>query len=284
MKVSFKQLTGVVSLMTSIAHSDEILDKESESVILFLRGFKIDDEKKREIINAAIELEMEEASEIVKGLDQASKQEVSNLLFNIMMIDGVVSGSEAAMFMSIISDSELPAPDTQEWLDWISDKDAEEEVFSNEETASSAENIACFYVIEPSGNDAYFMGKCWAYSHVNNRPVSEEVIARDLLGCTKSILLTWKNLPILNAVAKDMGISDIGVFRAYIAKSPSNYVENKAASKILGKKIYGPCLIRFISNEGKYLELVESNCEELHRHLRSHLDCPMTYNTKLISL
>lgn len=35
MKVSFKQLTGIVHLMTSLGYADEILDKEIESVILF---------------------------------------------------------------------------------------------------------------------------------------------------------------------------------------------------------------------------------------------------------
>ena len=39
MKVSFKQLTGILKLMASLGNSDELLDEESESIILFLRGF-----------------------------------------------------------------------------------------------------------------------------------------------------------------------------------------------------------------------------------------------------
>lgn len=285
MKVSFKQLTGIVSLMTSLGYADEILDKEIESVILFLRGFNIDDAKKKEILSAAVDMETKEAFEIVKGLDPAAKQEVSNLLFNIMMIDGVVSDQEAAFFISLIGDCEIPVPTTQEWLDWTSARKSEEEILSNEETpAAEDKKTAYFYVIEPSGNDAYFMGKSWVCAHVNNRIVSNEVIARDLLGCTKSILLVWKDLPVLKAVAEDMGISECGVFRAYLAKSPANFEENKAASKLIGKKVYGPCMIRFVSNDGKYLELDELNCEQLHRALRSRLDCPMTFNRKDVFL
>ena len=285
MKVSFKQLTGILKLMASLGNSDELLDEESESIILFLRGFNIDNEKKRELLCGAVEMDIEEATDIVTGLDQTTKQEVSNLLFDLIMVDGVVSDPEAEMFMSLMADCDFPVPNTQVWSDWLaSSNESEEEMLSNEPTAASDGNIACYYVIEPAGDDDYFMGKCWAYSDVNNRPVSDEAIARNLLRCTKGTLLVWKQLPVLDAVAKDLEVSEVGVFRAYIAKSPANYVENKAASKLCGRKIYGACLIRFVSNDGKYLELVESYCEQLHRSLRTHLDCPMTYNTKPISL
>ena len=86
MKVSFKQLTGILKLMASLGNSDELLDEESESIILFLRGFNIDDEKKRELLCSAVEMDMEEAADIVTGLDQVAKQEVSNLLFDLIMV------------------------------------------------------------------------------------------------------------------------------------------------------------------------------------------------------
>ena len=63
MKVSFKQLTGILKLMASLGNSDELLDEESESIILFLRGFNIDNEKKRELLCSAVEMDMEEAAE-----------------------------------------------------------------------------------------------------------------------------------------------------------------------------------------------------------------------------
>ena len=104
MKVSFKQLTAILKLMASLGNSDELLDEESESIILFLRGFNIDNEKKRELLCSAVEMDMEEAADIVTGLDQAAKQEVSNLLFDLIMVDGVVSDPEAEMFMSLMAD------------------------------------------------------------------------------------------------------------------------------------------------------------------------------------
>ena len=143
MKVSFKQLTGILKLMASLGNSDELLDEESESIILFLRGFNIDNEKKRELLSSAVEMDMEEAANIVTGLDQAAKQEVSNLLFDLIMVDGVVSDPEAEMFMSLMADCDLPVPNTQVWSDWLaSNNESEEEMLSNEPTAASDGNIA----------------------------------------------------------------------------------------------------------------------------------------------
>lgn len=142
MKVSFKQLTGILKLMASLGNSDELLDEESESIILFLRGFNIDNEKKRELLCNAVEMDMEEAADIVTGLDQAAKQEVSNLLFDLIMVDGVVSDPEAEMFMSLMADCDLPVPNTQVWSDWLaSSNESEEEILSNEPTAASDGNI-----------------------------------------------------------------------------------------------------------------------------------------------
>jgi hypothetical protein len=151
-------------------------------------------------------------------------------------------------------------------------------------TATDDEEAQCFFVIEPSGNDAYFMGKCCAYLRLGRTYRSEEVIARDLLKCKKSILLEYKNLPVLKAVTEDMGYTSYGAFKAYIAKQPSDMTENKAASKLLGKKIYGPCLIQFVSNEGKFQYLPKKYCQTFHKYLMTRLDCPMTYSYTYINL
>ena len=110
------------------------------------------------------------------------------------------------------------------------------------------------------------------------------MIARDLLKCKKSILIEYKNLPVLQAVTKDMGYTSYGTFKAYIAKQPSDMTENKAASKLLGKKIYGPCLIQFVSNEGKFQYLPKKYCQMFHGYLQKRLDCPMTYTYKYVAL
>ena len=165
---------------------------------------------------------------------------------------------------------------------------AEEEILSNEEekvvTLSEDHDALCFFVIEPSGNDAYFMGKCCAYVRTERTILTKETIARNLLKCQKSTLLEYKNLPVLQAVTEDMRYTSYGAFKAYIAKHPSDMTENKAASKLLGKKIYGPCLIQFVSNEGKFQYLPKKYCQTFHRYLKTRLDCPMTYSYTYINL
>ena len=81
-----------------------------------------------------------------------------------------------------------------------------------------------------------------------------------------------------------MGYTSYGTFKAYIAKQPSDMTENKAASKLLGKKIYGPCLIQFVSNEGKFQYLPKKYCPTFHKYLKTRLDCPMTYSYTYINL
>ena len=112
----------------------------------------------------------------------------------------------------------------------------------------------------------------------------KEVIARELLKCRKSTLLEWKNLPVLNAVTEDMGYTSYGDYRAYIAKHPSDQSENKAASKLLGKKVYGPCLIQFVSKEGKFQYMRKKLCPTFYKYLQRRLGCYMTFFHKYISL
>ena len=142
----------------------------------------------------------------------------------------------------------------------------------------------CFYVIEPCNNDATFIGKCCVYIRLNNTFTPKEVIARELLKCRKSTLLEWKNLPVLNAVTEDMGYTSYGDYRAYIAKHPSDQSENKAASKLLGKKVYGPCLIQFVSKEGKFQYMRKKLCPTFYKYLQRRLGCYMTFFHKYIGL
>ena len=236
-------------------------------------------------------MELEEALSIINQLAQPTQQELSNRLFNLIMADGAVSEPECNSLTNLILHFKLPVPDSPEvkkWLAKVSDEASEEEILSNEEekvvTATDDEEAQCFFVIEPSGNDVYFLGKCCAYVRVGRTYRSEEVIARDLLKCKKSILLEYKNLPVLQAVTEDMGYTSYGTFKAYIAKQPSDMTENKAASKLLGKKIYGPCLIQFVSNEGKFQYLPKKYCQTFHKYLKTRLDCPMTYSYTYINL
>lgn len=291
MKVSQKQLEAIIKLMVTEASVDQLEESEIHNVLNFLREFKLDDYRIKELLLSADQMELEEALSIINQLDQPTQQELSNRLFNLIMADGAVSEPERHLLTNLILHFKLPVPDSPEvkkWLAKVSDEASEEEILSNEEekvvTATDDEEAQCFFVIEPSGNDAYFMGKCCAYVRVGRTYRSKEVIARELLKCKKSLLLEYKNLPVLQAVTEDMGYTSYGTFKAYIAKHPSDMTENKAASKLLGKKIYGPCLIQFVSNEGKFQYLPKKYCQTFHKYLKTRLDCPMTYSYTYINL
>ena len=291
MKVSQKQLEAIIKLMVTEASVDQLEESEIHNVLNFLKEFKLDDYRIKELLLSADQMELEEALSIINQLDQPTQQELSNRLFNLIMADGAVSEPECNSLTNLILHFKLPVPDSPEvkkWLAKVSDETSEEEILSNEEekvvTATDDEEAQCFFVIEPSGNDVYFLGKCCAYVRVGRTYRSEEVIARDLLKCKKSILLEYKNLPVLQAVTEDMGYTSYGTFKAYIAKQPSDMTENKAASKLLGKKIYGPCLIQFVSNEGKFQYLPKKYCQTFHKYLKTRLDCPMTYSYTYINL
>ena len=291
MKVSQKQLEAIIKLMVTEASVDQLEESEIHNVLNFLKEFKLDDYRIKELLLSADQMELEEALSIINQLDQPTQQELSNRLFNLIMADGAVSKPECKSLTNLILHFKLPVPDSPEvkkWLAKVSDEAAEEEILSNEEekvvTLSEDHDALCFFVIEPSGNDAYFMGKCWAYVRTERTILTKETIARDLLKCQKSTLLEYKNLPVLQAVTEDMRYTSYGAFKAYIAKHPSDMTENKAASKLLGKKIYGPCLIQFVSNEGKFQYLPKKYCETFHRYLKTRLDCPMTYSYTYINL
>ena len=291
MKISYKQLKAIIKLLVTAARLGEVDERESENIIHFLKEFKLDYDKMKELLCSANQMELEDALSIIHQLDQPTQQEVSNRLFDLIMADESISGQECNLLTNLIQNFELPVPDSQEFKKWISEESceaAEEEILSNEEekvvTLSEDHDALCFFVIEPSGNDAYFMGKCCAYVRTERTVLTMETIAKDLLKCKKSTLLEYKNLPVLQAVTEDMGYTSYGTFKAYIAKLPSDQTENKAASKLLGKKIYGPCLIQFVSNEGKIQYLPKKYCETFHKYLKTRLDCPMTYSYTYVNL
>ena len=291
MKVSQKQLEAIVKLMVKVTSVDQIEESEINNVFDFLREFKLDNFKIRELLLSADQMEFEEALSIIHQLDQPTQQELSNRLFALILADGSVSEPEGNFFTGLLKLIDLPSPDTKEWSEWLStifSEIAEEELFSNEEekvvTASDNDEALCFFVIEPSGNDVYFMGKCCAYLRVSRKYLSKEVIASHVLKCKKNTLLEYKNIPVLQAVTGDMGYTSYGTFKAYIAKHPSDMTENKAASKLLGKKIYGPCLIQFVSNEGKFQYLPKKYCQTFYKYLKTRLDCPMTYSYTYINI
>lgn len=285
MKVSYQQLTAIIKIMATVMNADQSEDQEVQNIVRFLEEFKLDNDKNTELIQAANQMKLEDALSIMHKLDRPTQQELSNRLFNLILVDGSISDQEGNFFEALVKHFDLPLPDSQEWKELISTtsgETADEELLSNEEkkvvTASGDDDAQCFFVIEPSGNDAYFMGKCLAYIRSNRKFLSKEEIARDILKCKKSTLFEYKNPPVLQAVTEDMGYTNYGIFRAYIARLPSDQRENKAASKLLGKKVLGPCLIQFVSNEGVFQYLPKKYCLTFHKYLKTRLDCPMTYS------
>ncbi len=300
MKVSIKQLKAIVSLLYIVSKCDgDEAGNKAPKLGEFLLKFKISKDKAMEIVGAALEMKRETVEEIIKELDQDTKQEVSNLIFDTMISDGSFSGEEVLIMHYVINNLNLPRPNSEAWEEWYSSKKDEvlsnedDEVLSNEDDEmlsdedENEEGIAnkekfCYYVIYPLTGDVNFEGnsKILVDENPANELQTEEEIATNILGCKKGVLLEYKNIVILDAIAKEMGYDDVGTFNVYLAKTPADWVENKAASILLGTKIYGPCMIRFKTKEGRYYDMSESLASQFHSALQKRLDCPLKHSVQ----
>ena len=106
--------------MIALGNTDGLLDKESNMIVHFSKLFVNDEAKLKELLCNAIDMDGDKAVEIIKGLDQTTKQGISNAMSLILLADGDISDPEAAMFMELMFDCGIPDPTTQEWLDWLS--------------------------------------------------------------------------------------------------------------------------------------------------------------------
>ena len=95
MKVSQKQLEAIIKLMVTEASVDQLEESEIHNVLNFLKEFKLDDYRIKELLLSADQMELEEALSIINQLDQPTQQELSNRLFNLIMADGAVSASSS---------------------------------------------------------------------------------------------------------------------------------------------------------------------------------------------
>ena len=118
--ISFEQLTAIVSRMIALGNTDGLLDKESNMIVHFSKLFVNDEAKLKELLCNAIDMDGDKAVKIIKGLDQTTKQGISNAMSLILLADGDISDPEAAMFMELMFDCGIPDPTTQEWLNWLS--------------------------------------------------------------------------------------------------------------------------------------------------------------------
>lgn len=65
-----------------------------------------------------------------------------------MAADGTISDQESMLFMTLMSDSEFPIPDTQAWLDWLA---SSEEAVEETDAMSDEERIALWQQGEKKG-------------------------------------------------------------------------------------------------------------------------------------
>lgn len=125
MKVTSKQMIAIVKVMMDIMHSDGMEEGEGVYVVNFLRQFKMDDDKMTEIIRASKQMDKDTAYELINGLDQSAKQELSNYLGGLILTDGDVSDEESVILFEMLGDCGIPLPDTQEWEEWVNSSDSE---------------------------------------------------------------------------------------------------------------------------------------------------------------
>ena len=119
MKVTSKQMIAIVKVMMDIMHSDGMEEVEGVYVVNFLRQFKMDDDKMTEIIRASKQMDKDTAYELINGLDQSAKQELSNYLGGLILTDGDVSDEESVILFEMLGYCGIPLPDTQEWEEWV---------------------------------------------------------------------------------------------------------------------------------------------------------------------
>ena len=134
MRMTFSQIQAFMRIMMSTIYSDGAYVSETKLITKCINLFKLSYEQQNNLHYTKPGKETDADYENLKKLDDNTKQELSNILFDVMAADGKVSDQESALFMTLMSDSEFPVPDTQAWLDWISSSnEVEEENLSDEE-------------------------------------------------------------------------------------------------------------------------------------------------------
>lgn len=283
MKVSARELKSILCLMVHMSHVDGNLQTENIRIIEFLSSFGLSDEKQKQILTEAVEMHVEEAYEVIIKLDDSTKQEVSNRIFDVVIADEVVSDEEAAYLIELFADCELPCPDSQEWTDWCSGNESGEELLSNEDDEECFSNddkeqddeTLCYFLIRP-GDDNYG-GKCIAYHPIKS--ALEEWLAKEVMGGLDEVLFEFKNIAVLEDFRKRMGYADDIAMCAYICKRTYK-VKNELASELLGKTIYGSCVIRTRDRAGNSRPycMRKSNCDKLFELLNEFSAFKLTYS------
>lgn len=274
MKVTRSGLIAITCILNEIIESDNGTNEEISLAINFLKTFRLSDDKLKQIVDEACKMSFEDAAAVVKNMDEASKQELSNIISEIMLADGAVSDEEAVKFMALIADCDVPMPDTKAWVDWCRSTDNDQI-----DDLSGEDSEICFFVIRAGG--AHYGGKCRTI--INKKyeyGISDSTAAKMLLGCKEHILYDCGESELLDMLTREMGFEGYGRFHGYVCKKPYDSSDNHAASEIFGRKISGHCLIRFKSNEGQYLEMNKAQCARLYGLIKENLTCKLLHRTE----
>lgn len=126
MRMTYSQIQAFMRIMVSIIDSDGTVVLETKLKPKFVHRFKMSHEQIMNLYYIKPGEETEADYENLKKLDDTTKQELSNILFEVMAADGKVSDPESVMFMILMNDSGFPVPDTQAWHDWLASSEQTE--------------------------------------------------------------------------------------------------------------------------------------------------------------
>lgn len=126
MRMTYSQIQAFMRIMVSIIDSDGTVVLETKLQPKFVHRFKMSHEQIMNLYYIKPGEETEADYENLKKLDDTTKQELSNILFEVMAADGKVSDPESVMFMILMNDSGFPVPNTQAWHDWLASSEQTE--------------------------------------------------------------------------------------------------------------------------------------------------------------
>ncbi len=281
MKVTFSELAAVFSACAYVAAGDgEWSEQERVHLRKFLEEFNLDDDTWSKVVDEGNAIDYPTTIARLSSLDGDNKQEVVNLLFKMVLADGKFDENEYNVFVRILKESSLPLPNCQEWLAATKGFSAESEpVFSNESSAASGGSEAsgkeCYYLIMEQ-KDRFKRNNVHARLLESSDDFSDAGLAKNFLLCSEGVLFEYKNLPILEAIGRELFGEEQGRLVADICKKPRYGILNEAAKELFGKEIYGSVLIRFLGNDGKYYSFSRNQCVRIYQALKQRMHTPLS--------
>lgn len=145
MTTTIETLAGIVCLSKTFMHIDgAYTEEELKHMTEFLGTFDgMDRDTLKQILSAADEMEFDHAVELIAGLDDEGKQEVSDLFARIVLADGKLADEEKSMYWKVQELCGLPDPGN--------DGSGEETKAKAEEEKDEDEIIPAFLMVNYHG-------------------------------------------------------------------------------------------------------------------------------------